>query len=405
MHTSTLLTDYTAGSCTSWRDPGSYRCAWSVGEEEEEGLKKSREAKLRSWGLTEGEAELYLGVSEGFLLVVSTKGDMVFLSDNVSKHLGLTQVDLIGHSLYDFSHPCDHKEIGNNLRTSGDCCWAVERDFVMRMKSTLTHRGRTTNIKSASWKVLHCEGRMKACMSSSFPYFSSSSAPSSTSYLLLSCKPLLLCHRLVITHTFTSQHRLDLRFTRCDSRVKALLGYSPEELQGRSLYQLCHMLDTSRLNRSHRNLLSMEPVGERSVQDAGAGRGLRVGGEPQRPLLRPACPRVSSQCSGQSSIPPACIFSITYILSGVLEPSLQLSLDQSDLRNMIRPGHLTSVSQERKEERGLQCIACGLEAVAGWGGDICSLSGDIYQSPHDLCLTSSGPKTHFLYGAAPLGLH
>jgi hypothetical protein len=57
---------------------------------------------------------------------------------------------------------------------------------------------------------------MKACMSSSFPYFSST--PSSTSYLLLSCKPLLLCHRLVMTHTFTSQHRLDLRFTRCDSR-------------------------------------------------------------------------------------------------------------------------------------------------------------------------------------------
>ncbi|CAL8308056.1 unnamed protein product [Boreogadus saida] len=340
MHTSTLLTDYTAGSCTSWRDPGSYRCAWSVGEEEEEGLKKSREAKLRSWGLTEGEAELYLGVSEGFLLVVSTKGDMVFLSDNVSKHLGLTQVDLIGHSLYDFSHPCDHKEIGNNLRTSGDCCWAVERDFVIRMKSTLTHRGRTTNIKSASWKVLHCEGRMKACMSSSFPYFSSSSAPSSTSYLLLSCKPLLLCHRLVITHTFTSQHRLDLRFTRCDSRVKALLGYSPEELQGRSLYQLCHMLDTSRLNRSHRNLLSM------SQSVSGQYRMLVRGGgyvwvESHSALLRPACPRVSSQCSGQSSIPPACIFSITYILSGVLEPSLQLSLDQSDLRNMIRPGHLT----------------------------------------------------------------
>ncbi|CAL8303242.1 unnamed protein product [Lota lota] len=329
MHTSTLLTGRLHQKIKSQIINNQVK--WiPMSVVEEESRKKCREAKLRSWGLTQGEAELYLGVSEGFLLVVSTKGDMVFLSDNVSKHLGLTQVDLIGHSLYDFSHPCDHKEIGNNLCISGDCCWAVKRDFVMRMKSTLTHRGRTTNIKSASWKVLHCEGRMKACMSSSsFSFFSSSS----TSYLLLSCKPLLLCHRLVITHTFTSQHRLDLRFTHCDHRVKALLGYSPEELQGRSLYQLCHILDTNHLTRSHQNLLSM------SQSVSGQYRMLVRGGgyvwvESHSALLRAACPRVSTQSSSQSSIPPACIFSITYILSGVLEPSLQLSLDQSDLRHV-----------------------------------------------------------------------
>ncbi|KAK0131586.1 Endothelial PAS domain-containing protein 1 [Merluccius polli] len=241
MRTRGLLADCSGGRrAAAARDPaGPRQRSVSVGEEE---------AKLRRWGLTQGEADLYLEVSEGFLLVVSAMGDMVFVSDNVSKYIGQTQVDLIGHSLYDFAHPCDHKEIENNLRISGDCCLRVERDFVMRMKSTLTHRGRTTNIKSATWKVLHCQGRMKAHVSSS-----SFSSSSSSSYLLLSCKPLLLCHRLVITQTFTSQHCLDLRFTRCDHRVRALLGYTPRQLLGCSLYQLCHTQDTSRLTRSHLN--------------------------------------------------------------------------------------------------------------------------------------------------------
>ncbi|KAG7257052.1 hypothetical protein CRUP_031625, partial [Coryphaenoides rupestris] len=227
------VSDYGAGVRTSARDRSVSRRPRLASIEEEDEEEKGRAVRCRGdamW-LTRGEADLYLGV------------------------------DLIGHSLYDFAHPCDHKEIENNLHISGDCCWPPQRDFVMRMKSTLTHRGRTTNIKSATWKVLHCEGRLKACTSSSSS--SCPSCPSCSSYLLLSCKPLLLCHRLVVTHTFTSQHRLDLCFTRCDQSA--------------------------------------------------AGR----------------------NAANHSAHPsPACIFSITYILSGVLEPSLQLSLTPSDLRHV-----------------------------------------------------------------------
>lgn len=32
----------------------------------------------------------------------------------------------------------------------------TERDFFMRMKCTVTNRGRTVNLKSASWKVGPC---------------------------------------------------------------------------------------------------------------------------------------------------------------------------------------------------------------------------------------------------------
>lgn len=39
------------------------------------------------------EINMYLRTLEGFLMVLSTEGDMIFLSDNVSTYMGLTQVN------------------------------------------------------------------------------------------------------------------------------------------------------------------------------------------------------------------------------------------------------------------------------------------------------------------------
>uniref|UniRef100_A0A3Q0R4B3 Endothelial PAS domain protein 1b n=1 Tax=Amphilophus citrinellus TaxID=61819 RepID=A0A3Q0R4B3_AMPCI len=155
---------------------------------------------------------MYLGILEGFVMVLSTEGDMIFLSDNVSKYMGLSQTELMGHNIFEYTHPCDHEEIRNNLRLThkygpSEFWYGEKRDFVMRIKSALTHRGRTANLKSATWKVLHCQGRAKVCMD-----------PSAVSCLLLTCRPLPLSHTLLSRYTFTSQHSMDMRFTYCDQR-------------------------------------------------------------------------------------------------------------------------------------------------------------------------------------------
>lgn len=38
------------------------------------------------------ETNMYLRILEGFVMVISTEGDMIYLSDNVGKYMGLTQV-------------------------------------------------------------------------------------------------------------------------------------------------------------------------------------------------------------------------------------------------------------------------------------------------------------------------
>lgn len=40
---------------------------------------------------------MYLKILEGFVMVISTEGDMIFLSENVSKYMGLTQVHTNTH--------------------------------------------------------------------------------------------------------------------------------------------------------------------------------------------------------------------------------------------------------------------------------------------------------------------
>ncbi|XP_014824135.1 PREDICTED: endothelial PAS domain-containing protein 1 isoform X1 [Poecilia mexicana] len=251
------------------------------------------------------ETSMYLKILEGFLMVLSTMGDMIFLSDNVSKYMGLSQTELMGHNIFEYTHPCDHEEIRHNLRLTAELGCSQKRDFVLRIKSALTHRGRVGNLKSTTWKVLHCQGRVKLC-----------TASSSVSCLLLTCRPLPLSHTLLSTHTFTSQHSMDMRFTYCDQRVTSLLGYRPEELLGRSIYDLCHTLDTSCLNKNHLNLCL------KSQSVSGQYRMLvRSGGYVWVESHSAVIPGVQPSRSRPNPSQPLCILSVTYILSSVSQRS------------------------------------------------------------------------------------
>lgn len=78
----------------------------------------------------------------------------------------------MGQPIWEYSHQCDHDELrealnGRHLSQSeiqkgkinGDFQPLVQRDFFLRLKCTLTNRGRSVNIKSASYKVCSCYKR------------------------------------------------------------------------------------------------------------------------------------------------------------------------------------------------------------------------------------------------------
>uniref|UniRef100_A0AAX7VR91 Hypoxia-inducible factor 1-alpha n=1 Tax=Astatotilapia calliptera TaxID=8154 RepID=A0AAX7VR91_ASTCA len=222
---------------------------------------------------TEEDAELdiqlnssYLKALEGFLMVLSEDGDMIYLSENVSKCLGLAQFDLTGHSVFDFTHPCDQEELREMLIHRPGSKKSkepnTERSFFLRMKCTLTSRGRTVNVKSATWKVLHCTGHVRVYDSPDEEGTNGQKEPP-VPYLVLICDPIPHPSNIEVpldTKTFLSRHTMDMKFTYCDERITDLMGYDPEDLLDRSVYEYYHALDSDHLTKTHQNLFAKGQV-------------------------------------------------------------------------------------------------------------------------------------------------
>ncbi|XP_017296178.1 hypoxia inducible factor 1 subunit alpha, like [Kryptolebias marmoratus] len=254
----------------------------------------------------------------GFIVVLTEEGDMIFLTENVNKHIGITQLDLLGQSVYDFVHPCDQEELRDLLNPRPGLSKTLqskqpsERNFFLRMKSTLTSRGRTVNIKSATWKVLHCTGHIRP--------FGGSAAPPAARVMTLLCEPIPHPSSVEFpldTCTFLTRHSMDLRFTHCEGRVTELVGYKPDDLIGRSAYEFHHALDSERIKRSLQTLLSKGQVNTSHYRFL-ANSGGYVWAETQATVLY----------NSKTSQPEA-VVCLNFILSSVEQPDVIFSSEQT----------------------------------------------------------------------------
>ncbi|XP_062413309.1 hypoxia inducible factor 1 subunit alpha a isoform X3 [Pungitius pungitius] len=279
--------------------------------------------------LTEEETELesqlnsaYLKALDGFLLVLSEDGDMIYLSENVNKCLGMAQFDLTGHSVFDFIHPCDQEELREMLVHKTGSKKAKEADmkrsFFLRMKCTLTNRGRTVNVKSATWKVLHCSGHVRVYDSPTEETPNGHKEPP-VPYLVLICDPIQHPSNIEVpldTKTFLSRHTMDMKFTYCDERITELMGYDPEDLLNRSVYEYYHALDSDHLNKTHHNLFAKGQVSTGQYRML-AKRGGFVWVETQATVIY-----------NNKNSQPQCVVCVNFVLSGIQEEKLILSMDQ-----------------------------------------------------------------------------
>uniref|UniRef100_A0A674DQE0 Hypoxia-inducible factor 1-alpha n=1 Tax=Salmo trutta TaxID=8032 RepID=A0A674DQE0_SALTR len=284
----------------------------------------------------------YLKALEGFLMVLSEDGDMIYLSENVNKYLGLAQFDLTGLSVFEYTHPCDHEELreilvhrtGTSKKSKGP---NTERSFFLRMKCTLTSRGRTVNVKSATWKVLHCSGHVRVHEAPAEQNPCGHKDPP-VSYLVLVCDPIPHPSNIkapLDTKTFLSRHTLDMKFTYCDERITELMGYDPEDLLNRSVYEYYHALDSDHLIKTHHNLFVKGQV------STGQYRMLaKIGGfvwvETQATVIY-----------NNKNSQPQCVVSVNFVLSGI-EEKMVLSLEQTeDMRSVKK-----ELVEEEEEDEG-----------------------------------------------------
>uniref|UniRef100_A0A7N6B3U3 Hypoxia-inducible factor 1-alpha n=1 Tax=Anabas testudineus TaxID=64144 RepID=A0A7N6B3U3_ANATE len=275
----------------------------------------------------------YLKALDGFLMVLSEDGDMIYLSENVSKCLGLAQFDLTGHSVFDFTHPCDQEELREMLvhRTGSKKAKEqnTERSFFLRMKCTLTSRGRTVNVKSATWKVLHCSGHVRVYDIHTDDTTNGQKEPP-VPYLVLICDPIQHPSNIEVpldTKTFLSRHTMDMKFTYCDERITELMGYDPDDLLNRSVYEYYHALDSDHLTKTHHNLFAKGQVSTGQYRML-AKKGGFVWVETQATVIY-----------NNKNSQPQCVVCVNFVLSGIQEEKLVLSLEQT-----------VDVKQEEEEE-------------------------------------------------------
>ncbi|XP_003962523.2 hypoxia inducible factor 1 subunit alpha a [Takifugu rubripes] len=283
----------------------------------------------------------YLKALDGFLMVLSEDGDMIYLSENIIKCLGLAQFDLTGHSVFDFIHPCDQEELREMLihRTGSKKAKEpnTERSFFLRMKCTLTSRGRTVNVKSATWKVLHCSGQVRVYENHTEPS-PDEQKESAVPYLVLICDPIPHPANIEFpldTKTFLSRHTMDMKFTDCDERITELMGYEPEDLLNRSVYEYYHAQDSDHLAKTHHNLFAKGQVCTGQYRML-AKRGGFVWLETQATVIY-----------NTKNSQPQCVVCVNFVLSGIQEEKMVLSLEQTADVKPVKEELL----QEEEEEK------------------------------------------------------
>ncbi|XP_029316004.1 hypoxia inducible factor 1 subunit alpha a isoform X2 [Cottoperca gobio] len=244
--------------------------------------------------------------------------------------------DLTGHSVFDFIHPCDQEELREMLVHKTGSKKAkepnTERSFFLRMKCTLTSRGRTVNVKSATWKVLHCSGHVRVYDSNTEEPPNGHKEPP-VPYLVLICDPIQHPSNIEVpldTKTFLSRHTMDMKFTYCDERITELMGYDPEDLLNRSVYEYYHAMDSDHLTKTHHNLFAKGQVSTGQYRML-AKKGGFVWVETQATVIY-----------NNKNSQPQCVVCVNFVLSGIQEEKLILSLEQIE---DVKP-----VKEEQQEE-------------------------------------------------------
>lgn len=222
---------------------------------------------------------------DGFVFVVTPDGQCIYVSDNITHYMGLTQIEVTGNSFYKYIHPCDHEELSNQLggqipledmeifdglfcsdsvfmmsnHLKGGSKKSIHenphKSFFLRIKSTLTSRGKNVNLRASTYRVVHCTG----CMKMSVKVSDSGEEEKVPLFMVAIGVPLMFTSTFEVPldrATFTSRHSLDMKFLSCDDSVSDLLGFTPAEIVGKSWYHFQHACDLDTALACHKTLLT-----------------------------------------------------------------------------------------------------------------------------------------------------
>jgi len=217
----------------------------------------ANESTIESQIVSQFEENAITKALDGFFIALSAEGDVTYVSENIHEYIGIQQIDIIGNQIWDYTHQCDHlelREILNSRRLETvhsdkelENIENAQRNVLIRIKCTLTSRGRNVNIKSASYKVINIVGHTVVDTEQNHHQFIGIARlvphPSNIEIPLDS-------------KTFLSKHSLNMKFSYVDDKMLPILGYKPTDLLDKSLYEYHHGADSEALMAAFKNVIN-----------------------------------------------------------------------------------------------------------------------------------------------------
>lgn len=258
---------------------------------------------------------------DGFIFVVAPDGKIIYISETASVHLGLSQVELTGNSIYEYIHPADHDEMTALLtahqpyHTHLLTDYELERQFFLRMKCVLAKRN--AGLTSGGYKVIHCHGYLK------IKQYTMDIAPYDGCYQNVglvaighSLPPSSLTEVKLYNNMFMFRASLDMKLIFLDGKVATLTGYEPQDLIEKTLYHFVHPMDIMHMRYAHHTLLLKGQATSRYYRFLSKHGGWV--------WMQSAATIVHNSRSSR----PHCIVSVNTVLSKMEEKELILQFDQ-----------------------------------------------------------------------------
>ncbi|ELT93983.1 hypothetical protein CAPTEDRAFT_193549 [Capitella teleta] len=193
----------------------------------------------------------------GFLLITTREGKLLYISENITEYLGHSMVDMLtqGDSLYDIIDKRDQATVQGQLlqseftETSEQSTSQDERTFFCRMNVARSFRRQSG---FGDHKMMHVRGHFIQPMLRDHygnqPVFMAICSPLVTPDV----KEAAVQNNTMI---YQSVHGLDLKYIEIGHIGEHHLGYSEAEVYGKSLYELLHPDDVHEAKEKHIQLI------------------------------------------------------------------------------------------------------------------------------------------------------
>ncbi|XP_021474089.2 neuronal PAS domain-containing protein 2 isoform X4 [Oncorhynchus mykiss] len=218
--------------------------------------------------------QLMLEALDGFLIALTTDGNIIYVSDSVSSLIGHLPSDMVDQNILNFLHEREHGEVYKLLSSHMLMTDPISADIL----DSKTHiefcchlaRGNSHPKEPPTYEYVKFVGDLKfhnnvpTSSCNGFDLTLPRTLPSSLEeqVCLVATVRLVtpqflkdLCNVEGPCDEFTSRHSLEWKFLFLDHRASPIIGYLPFEVLGTSGYDYYHVDDLELIARCHKQLM------------------------------------------------------------------------------------------------------------------------------------------------------